>query len=252
MERVHGPVVAGSFYPAGAEALREMVDGHLAAATPAPIEGALVGLIVPHAGLAYSGPIAASAYSLLIGREIPRAVLVGPSHFTAFPGVAGLPAKVWRIPTGSFEVTGHETVPPRAVTYAQEHCLEVQLPYLQATVGDPAILPILTGDVGDETVADVLDGVLEGSMLIVSTDLSHYQDEATAQRLDRATAESIVHIRPEEIGYGAACGRTGLRAALHLARRRGWRVDLLDLRTSADTAGDPWRVVGYGAFAIVA
>jgi AmmeMemoRadiSam system protein B len=130
--------------------------------------------------------------------------------------------------------------------------LEVQLPYVQATIGEPRILPILTGDVGDVTVADLLDDVLDDDLLVVSTDLSHYQDEAAAQRLDRATAESIVALRPEEIGYGAACGRTGLRAALHLAGRRGWRIDLLDLRSSADTAGDPWRVVGYGAFAIVA
>lgn len=252
MERVHGPVVAGSFYPASATELREMVDRHLAGAVPPPIDGRLVGLIVPHAGLVYSGPIAASAYALLAGREISRVVLVGPSHFTPFSGVAGLSAERWRIPTGSFKVIRHETVPQLEAPHAQEHCLEVQLPYLGATIGEPEILPILTGDVGVETVADLLDRVLDDALLVVSTDLSHYQDEATAQRLDMATAESIVALRPEEIGYGAACGRTGLRAALRLAQRRGWRVELLDLRTSADTTGDPWRVVGYGAFAVVA
>ncbi len=252
MERVHGPVVAGSFYADSPVALAEMVERHLAAAPAAPIDGSPVGLIVPHAGLVYSGPVAASAYALLAGREFPRVVLVGPSHFTAFPGVAGLPADVWRIPTGAFSVVGHEAVAQHGAPYAREHCLEVQLPYLKATLGEPEILPILTGDVGDETVAGLLEEVLGDALLVVSTDLSHYHDEATAQRLDRATAESVVALRPEEIGYGAACGRTGLRAALRLARRRGLRVELLDLRTSADTVGDPRRVVGYGAFAILA
>lgn len=257
MERgtTHGPVVAGTFYPADAETLRDTVSRLLGQAQPPNLEGRLRGLIVPHAGYIYSGPVAATAYALLESGTFDEVILIGPSHFERFEGVASLDASRWRTPLGAVplgEMPAAAGVAPRKEAYRREHSLEVQLPFLQVTVNAFSLVPLLTGFVEAHVVTDVLDDlVTEGSLLIVSTDLSHYEDYETARRLDRATADAVVLRDAEGLRRESACGLTGLQAAVGLAQGCGWKVQLLDLRNSADTAGSRRRVVGYGAFAIV-
>jgi AmmeMemoRadiSam system protein B len=255
MDGVRGPVVAGSFYPADPRVLRTSVRRMLDAARTAHVVGDLRALIVPHAGYIYSGPIAATAYALLEGMDLDRIVLIGPSHFAWFAGLAVPDASAWATPLGSVpivspapgEVAGVSTVPE---AFAAEHCLEVQIPFLQETLGSFTVTLFLTGDVGGRVAADALESLVdELTLLIVSSDLSHYHEYTKAVRLDGATAAAITGLRPADLGPESACGRVGVQAVLHLAERRQWRAHLLDLRNSGDTAGGQDRVVGYGAFA---
>ena len=261
MGSVRPPAVAGAFYPAGADALGAAVD-ELLAAEPATVDIQPVLLIVPHAGYVYSGPVAASAYRLLRETPLPRRrlVMVGPSHFVAVAGVATPGVTGLATPLGVVAVDGelaaaaeaHPVVAPQPAAHAPEHSLEVQLPFLQRVVGECAVLPLLTGKVDPDDVADVLDAALDfdGVMAVISTDLSHYLGYAAARRRDAATARAIVELRSDDVEWEDACGRTGLQAGLLVAKRRSWVCRLLDLRNSGDTAGDPGRVVGYGAFAL--
>ncbi|MEE8331278.1 MAG: AmmeMemoRadiSam system protein B [Acidimicrobiia bacterium] len=262
MGSVRAPAVAGTFYPADAATLSAAVDDLLASGDPAPIDVDPMLLIVPHAGYVYSGPVAATAYRLLATMPEPprRLVMVGPSHFVAVSGVATPNTRGLETPLGIVEVDAelaaaaeaHPAVAPGPAAHAREHSLEVQLPFLQRALGELTVLPLLTGEATPQEVAAVLDEAVdtEGVMGLISTDLSHYLDAATARRRDASTAAAVVELRPEDIGREDACGRTGLQAGLVLARTRGWACRLLDLRNSGDTAGPTDRVVGYGAFAI--
>lgn len=245
-----GPIVAGAFYPADPDGLRSDVEGLLAAAEPAPIEG-LCALVVPHAGYVYSGPVAATAYALLEAGAFDRVVLIGPSHFVRFDGLATPQAGRWRVPTGDLAIEAVDGVRTLAEPFRTEHCLEVQLPFLLATLGSVPVIPLLTGDIDPGEAVEPLDRLVDAdTLLVVSTDLSHYLPYQAARKVDAETADAIVRQDPSAIGWEAACGRTGLQAALLLADRRRWRTRLLDLRNSGDTAGDRSRVVGYGAFAM--
>lgn len=254
-ERTHGPVVSGTFYPDDPATLRRLVVDMLVEAAPGRVTGRLRGLVVPHAGLVFSGPVAATGYTLLAGSSAEALVLIGPSHFEPFDGLAALDAAGWRTPLGTVPVVPAPEMPGVSVSaraYRSEHCLEVQLPFLQQTTDGVPVLPLLTGyaDAGDVTdVLDVITG--EARLLIVSTDLSHYEGYETARRLDEATADAVVALDAGRLRPGSACGLTGLQAAIGLARRRNWRIQLLDLRNSGDTAGPRDRVVGYGAFALL-
>ncbi|MGH8972077.1 MAG: AmmeMemoRadiSam system protein B [Acidimicrobiia bacterium] len=258
--------MAGRFYPADAAELSRVVEAAVAEARQhqpgdAPIPKALV---APHAGYIYSGPIAASAWARAVplrGR-VERVVLAGPAHWGTRGGVVTASAAAFATPLGPVRVdtdtrdrlvaAGRVKVDDR--TQAHEHSLEVQLPFLQVTLGDVAVLPLLamSGRSADVAVAGVLDEVWGGpeTLVVVSTDLSHYRDQAAATALDRDTAAAVVDRRPEGIRSELACGAVVLRGLLMVAGRRGLEVELLDLRTSADTAGPPDRVVGYGAFAL--
>lgn len=245
-----GPIVAGTFYPADPDRLRSDVEAMIAAADPRSA-GEVRGLIVPHAGYVYSGPIAATAYALLDPASFERVVLIGPSHFVRFEGLATLGAGRWSVPLGDVAVERADAVPTIPGPFRSEHSLEVQLPFLLATLGPVSVAPLLTGDIDPADAADTLEGIVgEGTLLVVSTDLSHYLGYEAAKRIDAETADAIVALEPTRLGWDSACGRTGLQAAMILADRRGWRVRLLDLRNSGDTAGDRSRVVGYGAFAM--
>lgn len=256
MDGVRGPVVAGSFYPADPRVLRTSVRRMLDVAQPPHTAGDLRALIVPHAGHIYSGPVAATAYALLDGMDLDRVVLIGPSHFAWFAGLAMPDASAWATPLGTVPIAspapgaiaGVTTVPE---AFATEHCLEVQIPFLQETLGSFTVTMLLTGDVASVVVADALESLVdESTLLIVSSDLSHYHEYRDAVRLDGVTADAITRLRPTDLGPDSACGRAGIQAVLHLAHRRRWRVHLLDLRNSGDTAGGRDRVVGYGAFAL--
>ena len=248
------PAVAGLFYPADPGHLAHIVDMLLAGAAvdEAP---RLRGLVAPHAGYEYSGPVAASAYAL--APRSARVVLLGPSHFVPLDGIAVSSAEAWSTPLGEVPVAGDlrdAAVAAGAVVddvpHAQEHALEVQLPFLQrACPSGVEILPVAVGRVSAGAVAGFIEEL--GALAVVSTDLSHYRDAETARRLDRETADAVVRCAVDEIGPGAACGVHALRGLVEHARREDLVVELLDLRTSADTAGDSERVVGYGAFAVV-
>jgi AmmeMemoRadiSam system protein B len=258
---VRSAAVAGLFYPADAGELRSLIETAMAGVTragPTPSKA----VIAPHAGYAYSGPIAASAYAQLApGRGlIKRVVLLGPPHRVPLTAVAVSGADAWATPLGQLEVDrpardallAHAEVIVDDAAHRAEHSLEVHLPFLQVVLGQVTVLPLVAGQVGAEAVARVLERVWGGpeTAIVVSTDLSHYHDYDTAVRLDRATAAAIVARRPNEVGLDRACGVYAVRGALVAAERRGLDVRLVDLRTSGDTAGSRDRVVGYGAFAL--
>jgi AmmeMemoRadiSam system protein B len=260
---VRPPAAAGSFYPADPRLLDEALDAAFSAArapvAPEPVPKALV---VPHAGYVYSGPVAASAYLRVAparGR-LRRVVLAGPSHFVALSGLAVAAVDALATPFGPLPVDrdGRELlarldgVRVDDAPHALDHALEVQLPFLWRVLGEVAVLPVAVGAGPDEQAAAALEAVFGGpeTLVVVSTDLSHYHDHDTASRLDAETAAAVVAGDAARIGPYDACGAFALRALLVAARRRGLAARLLDLRTSGDTAGDRSRVVGYGAFAL--
>jgi hypothetical protein len=255
--------VAGRFYPADARDLAEMVDDALVHAAVPTTTVTPKALVVPHAGYVYSGPIAATGYRTLVAARdtIRRVVLLGPAHYVGVRGIAVSGADAFITPLGLVPVDGAARTAVLAcpgVTiddrpHAPEHSLEVHLPFLQRTLADFAVLPLVVGSTDARTVADVLDTVWGGpeTLIVVSSDLSHYLDHETARRRDRATADAIVCGDVASLTGDAACGAAPLRGLLLAAAEHGLHGELLDLRTSGDTAGDRDRVVGYGAFAFV-
>jgi len=258
MTRVRQPAVAGLFYPADPRELRETVRRALAAAEP---EGpAPKALIAPHAGYVYSGEVAASAYARLapVRDRIRRVVLVGPSHRVGFHGLAASSAEAFATPLGLVSLDREAidsllALPQVKIldrAHAAEHSLEVHLPFLQVILESFRLVPLAAGDASAEEVAEVLDAVWGGpeTLIVVSSDLSHYLDYHAARRIDEATCRAIERLRWEEIGEDQACGRVGVNGLLEAARRRGLRTRTVDLRNSGDTAGSRDEVVGYGAW----
>ncbi len=260
------PAVAGRFYPAEADRLAADVQRYLNAAT-APedcLDPPLVkAIIAPHAGYVYSGPIAASAYVQLACSDVPirRFVLLGPAHFAPVRGLAisGAPAfdtPLGRVPVDDEARAAALSLPGVAVddyAHRPEHCLEVQLPFLQTLFPDFTIVPLLVGDAALEEVAAVLERLWDGpeTRIVISSDLSHYYDGRAARRLDDETAAAIVALRPERLRDDAACGREAIAGLLLAARRHAMTATAVDLRHSGDTGGPSDRVVGYGAFTFV-
>ena len=257
---VRPPAVAGAFYPADPVRLAADVRGYLAGAPPVDLDFLPRILIVPHAGYVYSGAVAATGYQLLEAMDhIRRIVMFGPSHYVWFTGLALPEAELLETPLGAVavdedaaaQVAGNPLVTKSTEAHEREHSLEVQLPFLQVVAAEIPVVPFLTGDIHPVGAADAVESILDHeTLLLVSSDLSHYHDSTTARRLDAETAASIERLDPGALTRESACGRTGVQAALYLAKRSGYRVQLLDLRNSSDTAGPPDRVVGYGTFAI--
>ena len=257
---VRSPAVAGAFYPANRDRLEADVRAYLDAAERVDVDFRPRILIVPHAGYVYSGPVAATGYRLLEGRDdIRRIVMLGPSHYVWFSGLTLPGVDYLATPLGDVAVDGPGATAALAsllvvdspAAHEREHSLEVQLPFLQIVAPGVPVVPLLTGDVDPSDVADVVESLFDDrTLLLVSSDLSHYHDYETARRFDAETAEAIERLDPDAIGRESACGRTGVQAALHVANRRGYRVQTLDLRNSGDTAGPRDRVVGYGTFAL--
>jgi AmmeMemoRadiSam system protein B len=259
MPTVRRPAVADVFYPGDAEELAHAVRGYIGQARPgAPVPKAL---IVPHAGYVYSGPVAGSAYAALApARElITRVILLGPAHRVPVRGLAASSAEYFVTPLGRVVLDRDAidltlTLPQVHVmdaAHAQEHSLEVQLPFLQQGLAHFSLVPLVVGEADMEEVAEVLELLWGGAetLIVVSSDLSHYHDYATAQRLDAATSRAIEFLRPEDIHDEQACGRNPVKGLLHVARRRHLHAETLDLRNSGDTAGPRDQVVGYGAYA---
>jgi AmmeMemoRadiSam system protein B/AmmeMemoRadiSam system protein A len=262
-DRVRPPAVAGMFYEADARVLQTQVDTMLADAGPRE-PTAMTGIIVPHAGHIYSGPVAAHGYRLLPD-SVQRVLLIGPSHFVPLRTMAASGAAAWRTPLGEVavdvdEVTRLSEEFPHAVVvddiaHGREHCLEVQVPFLQRVLAPGwALVPMVVGHAQAQAVAEVITEALTrpGTLLVVSTDLSHYLPYRAAAAQDQRTAEAISAVEPDRISDDDACGCYALRGALTYAEQQGLAVRQLDLRSSGDTAGPRDRVVGYGAFLIAA
>ena len=251
--------VAGAFYPANSGRLETDVRGYLDAADHVTLDFKPGVLIVPHAGYVYSGPIAATGYRLLEDRDdIRRIVMLGPSHNVWFsglslPGVDYLETPLGDVAvdaSGATEAVASSIVADSPTAHEREHSLEVQLPFLQIVAPGIPVVPMLTGDVDPIDVANAVEPLLDDrTLLLVSSDLSHYHDYETARRLDAETVVAIERLDPDALGRESACGRTGIQAAIHVANRRGYRMQTLDLRNSGDTAAPRDRVVGYGSFA---
>jgi AmmeMemoRadiSam system protein B len=261
---IRPPAVAGLFYPGDAAELRRMVEGFLDSVVPdsaAPLPKAVV---APHAGYPYSGPVAASAYAQVArcAAQVRRVVLLGPAHRypvygLALPGASALATPLGQVPVDGERCAAAEALDPVFVqprAHDGEHCLEVQLPFLQVVLGDFAVVPLVVGDPEPEHVVEVLEALWGGpeTLVVVSSDLSHYLRYREARELDERTARSVEALDADAIGPDQACGRVPLGGLLRVARAKGLQARTLDLRSSGDTAGDRHRVVGYGAWAFAA
>ena len=278
--RVREPAVAGLFYPKDPAELSKMIDACLAAARVQPV-GELKALICPHAGYPYSGPVAAYGYKLLAGRHYDTVVVMGPSHYADVRAGSVANATLYRTPLGDVPVSAKagrlalarpfELEPPcpvqrpdwwlessrraPAVDTAEtwEHSVEVEVPFLQRTLGRFELVPVVCGEIDPERAAKALEPFLdERTLVVASSDLSHYYTYDRARQLDRACVDAICRLDIGAMEGQEACGRIPILILMHVAKDRGWRPRLLDSRNSGDTAGDKSRVVGYAAVAFYA
>jgi hypothetical protein len=242
------PAVAGMFYPADPGELRRMIEDFLSAAKPGLHPKAI---IAPHAGYVYSGTIAASAYKRIDPEKISRVVLIGPSHRVPLRDLVGSSASFWRTPLGDVPVECPAFVPTNDAAHEQEHSLEVQVPFLQTVLGNFTLIPLVVGEAVTEEVAEVLGKCRGGpeTLIVISSDLSHYENYKTAREMDTAAAKAILAMDERGLDYDNACGLVPVCGLLHLAKQEKMRAELVDLRNSGDTAGSRDQVVGYGAFA---
>lgn len=254
------PAVAGAFYPGARNELERVVADLLeAASTPARSE-APKAIVAPHAGYVYSGAVAASAYVALRGvrSTITRVVLLGPTHRVPVRGLATTNAESFLTPLGAIPIDRAAVnvalrlpqVQILDAAHAQEHSLEVHLPFLQQCLEEFSLVPFSVGDATDEEVAAVLEALWGGreTLIVVSSDLSHYHDYRSARELDANATRAIERLDPDALDYESACGRVPVRGLLLAAKRHGLTVETVDLRNSGDTAGPKDRVVGYGSY----
>ena len=260
MNRVQQPVVAGTFYPDAPDLLRQQVSSYLTPTT----DGAHhpKALIAPHAGYIYSGPVAGSAYAQLeeVSDQITRVVILAPSHHLAFRGIAYSSAQQFETPLGTLEVDNdalqliHDMSQVKLLddAFAREHSLEVHLPFIQETLGNIKIVPLVVGDVRPAEVEAVLERLWGGdeTLIVISSDLRHYLDYESACEMDAATSRAIEDLQPDAITQYQACGRIPVAGLLLAARNHHLKAVTLDQRNSGDTAGPRDRVVGYGAYAL--
>lgn len=264
MKSVRKPAVAGQFYPGDAAELSAAVTGYLseAAKRMAADETTPKALIVPHAGYVYSGAVAASAYARIAGLagRITRVVLLGPAHRLPFEGLAlprvdgfETPLGVVPVDADAVERIGHlPQVRSLPSAHDGEHSLEVHLPFLQTLLGDFSLVPFVVGAATSGQVSEVLEALWGGdeTLIVISTDLSHYYDYDTARVMDGATSEAIEALDERRIGLEDACGQVPVAGLLVAARAHGLGVRTVDLRNSGDTAGPRNQVVGYGAYVV--
>lgn len=259
MNTIRQPAVAGTFYPSDPDELRGMLQHFLQEAhPPAAVPKAM---ILPHAGYIYSGPVAASGYACLREHRdaFSRIVLLGPAHRVPFRGIAAPSASTFLTPLGAVAIDRDaidRLVPLSQVhvlddAHRLEHSLEVHLPFLQVCLGEFTLVPLVIGEAGAGDVCEVIETLASdaGTLIIVSSDLSHYHDYETAKQLDRATSDAIEALR-HNIEPTQACGCRPLNGLLAAAAAHHLSVTTLDLRNSGDTAGTRDRVVGYGAYAL--
>ena len=257
-ENVRRPAVAGHFYTRDPKRLHDEVQRFIGAAPrysgPRP-----KALIAPHAGYLYSGKPAGAAFVAIKNSEFKRVVVIGPAHYVPFRGIAIPEANAFATPLGRLSVDQEalaalndlSDVRADDTPHAPEHALEVELPFLQILLGDFLLVPLLVGDAKPEQVGEVLARFWEdeATLIVVSSDLSHYHDYVTAQRLDAATATAIEQGEWRSLSAKNACGYLPIAGLLREAASRGLKGQRLALCNSGDTAGARARVVGYGAWA---
>lgn len=277
--KIRKPAVAGLFYPADKTALSRMVGDFLAEVDASPLKN-VRGLVSPHAGYEFSGPIAAHAYKQLVGSNVRTAIVMAPSHYAAFRGASIPDVDAYETPLGPIAISLQAkelaslrpliTNPPCRVNrpswwsrspkkapppgedtpHTWEHSLEVQLPFLQKTLGDFVLIPIVFGKVDPEEVAAVLSNHIDNETIVIaSSDLSHYYRYEVANKMDQACVKAICDLDTEAMKEQEACGAGPILTLMYLAKRNGWKTKLLDYRNSGDTAGDKSGVVGYAAIA---
>jgi hypothetical protein len=257
---VRPSAVAGYFYPASKETLTKKIEKYLNQAV-VNIKEKPKALICPHAGYVYSGPIAAYGYKSIMPfyQEYQHIILFGPSHFEYVPGIAYHPAEYFETPLGKIPVDKELLNKLLSLPYIyesidahkKEHSLEVQLPFIQYIFKNHTykILPLAVGKISPEQILEVLKTLYNNqTLIIVSSDLSHYYDYKTAKALDEKTAIAIEELNPYQIQFEQACGRLPIQGLLLFAKEKNWKPIRLDLRNSGDTSGDKSRVVGYGAW----
>ena len=262
MPNIRLPAVSGSFYPNNPEILKAMLEGYLKQVPSSATDKVPKAMIVPHAGYIYSGEIAASAYARLRPKRstIKRVVLIGPSHRVGFTGLALSHADAFKTPLGDIpldtdaisSLASFPFVDYREQAHIHEHSLEVQLPFLQMSLDSFQLIPIVAGDCPAEQIEQILElfYAQADTLIVISSDLSHFHDYATAQRLDQETSRKIEQLDYQHLDYDSACGRIPVSGLLALAKKQSLQVETIDLRNSGDTAGDKNRVVGYGAYVI--
>jgi MEMO1 family protein len=278
--KVREPVVAGSFYPKDAATLSRTIDTFLNGATTQR-SGQLKALICPHAGYQFSGPIAGSGFRLLRGLEFKTVILLGPSHYAVLATGSVSDANLFRTPLGDVPISAKSRtlagIPPFALNPtceveappwtlsarsapngrdradSWEHADEVEVPFLQKTLGAFELVPVIMGEVDTDKAASALERVLDdNTLIVVSSDLSHYFPYPEARRLDERCVNAICALNIAAMQSQEACGRIPIVTLLRIAKSHGWHPQLLDLRNSGDTAGDKSRVVGYAAIAFYA
>lgn len=252
--------VAGLFYPANPQELTTLVQQYLGQAnsnTCAP-----KAIIAPHAGYIYSGALAAQAYARLksVSDNIKRVVLIGPSHRVAFKGLALTQCDYFVTPLGSIEVDNEaiklladlDFVGYLEQAHSHEHCLEVQLPFLQLTLNDFKIIPIVAGDASPEQVCELIKRLWGGAetLIVISSDLSHYHSYDKAKQLDALSSQAIEQLNYQALNFESACGRIPISGLLKFAQDNQLAVKKIALCNSGDTAGDKQKVVGYGSYVI--
>jgi len=244
--------VAGMFYPGEAEELRRTVRKHLDAAKPEEL-GDVRALVAPHAGYPYSGPVAAFGFKAIEGRHYDTVIIMAPSHRyplrgASIPNVEGYETPLGTVPLSPLAdaLRREEVFDDVPDAHAEEHSIEVELPFLQVVLGEFELVPILVGDADAEAMAAaILKHLDDTTLIIASSDLSHYAPYDVAKQFDGFTVQTIAEEDSELIELCQACGKTPIATLLRIARAKGWHPHVLDVRNSGDTAGDKSRVVGY-------
>jgi len=279
---VREPAVAGLFYPKDPAELSRMIDRLLAAAPVEPVAD-LKAIVCPHAGYEFSGPVAAYAYKNLVGRRFDTVIILAPSHYALFDGASVPAVDAYRTPLGLVPISPKARAlakispclsepccpvqrpawwqqssrpasdPAKDTPDTWEHSAEVQVPFLQKVLTNFAILPVVFGNVDPAQVARAVATQLDDkTLLVVSSDLSHYHPYDEAKALDTRCVKAMCSLDIGAMEPQEACGKLPILALLHLAHQNGWQARLLDYRNSGDTAGDKSRVVGYSAIAFFA
>jgi AmmeMemoRadiSam system protein B len=258
------PAAAGLLYPGDRDLLERTVRDLLDAVPPsrgAGRAGHVRAIVAPHGMLGIAGAVAALAWRRLSpsNSKVRRVLLLGPAHHATFTGIAAPFSDAFATPLGTVQVDrmAIEAARPFAqlvvsdIPHEHESSLEVQLPFVQTVLPEATIVPLLFGDVDDQDAAQILDALwTDETLAVVSTDLSHYFDAETAERIDEATARAVEELEAQPIGEEQACGHAALRPLLLVSRARALRAKRLDWRHSGEASGDLTEVVGFGAFAI--
>lgn len=250
---MRSPAVAGLFYPSDPQGLLNMIDQFLNKSKSVNVEGSIRALVVPHAGYIYSGIVAAAGYKLVKNNpNIRKVVILGPSHYVLFRGAAAPGIDVWETPLGMFRVYDLQSklIAPYPEAHRREHSIEVQMPFLQVVLPKAEYYPVVVGEVDPAELARDISNVIDSStIIVVSSDLSHYYPYDEAVKIDANANECIPKLDIDCVNERVeACGKTGILTLMHIARERGWKGKLIDYKNSGDTAGDKDSVVGYGAY----